>query len=191
MTGLSSKGAVRREALLESARWSFTQLGYNAGLRDIARNAGVTAMMIKRYFGSKELLFREVANTVLPVFAEEILKSAPDLTTLCRSIATVLVAEAEPRATPMDGMLIMLRSMNNEVAATILCRRFVAHCGWALPEFIPGSDKAQRTGVFLSVIASFQAMQFVGRTMALSHGEPVAHAERLQALFSAVAEGVT
>lgn len=191
MMGFTEKGNIRREALLESAQWSFTQEGYDAGLREIAQNAGVTAMMIKRYFGSKELLFRQVMNNVLPILAEQVLKTAPDLPTLCDRIATALLAHAEPRATPMDGMLILLRSMNNELAATMLCGKFLTHCGPALPEFIPGSSTAQRSAIFLSVVAGLQAMQLVSRATALTEEEPAAIAQRLQALFSVAAEGLT
>lgn len=44
-----------REAILASARRAFALSGYDgAGVRDIAAGAGVTAMMVNRYFGSKE-----------------------------------------------------------------------------------------------------------------------------------------
>jgi AcrR family transcriptional regulator len=79
MTGLSRKGAIRREALLESAHWSFTQLGYSAGLRVITANAGVTAMMVKSYFGTKEQMFKEVVDQIFPALAHEVLTNASNL----------------------------------------------------------------------------------------------------------------
>ena len=52
---------ITREAILASARQAFAQVGYEgAGVREIAEGVGVTAMLVNRYFGSKELLFAEV-----------------------------------------------------------------------------------------------------------------------------------
>src|ERR1700754_4940088 len=49
-----------RKAILASAREAFARLGYDgAGVREIAAGAGVTAMLVNRYFGSKERLFAE------------------------------------------------------------------------------------------------------------------------------------
>jgi AcrR family transcriptional regulator len=189
MAGLTRKGAIRREALLESARWSFTQSGYTAGLRAITENAGVTAMMVRRYFGHKEQIFKEVLDTVLPVLAHEVLTKAPDLPTLCRDIATALLQEASPRATSMDGMLIMLRSMDNQKATEILCRKFRKYCETALVKLLPDSrlNPVQRTAVFLSAIASFQAMLRIDEELGTTQDDPGALAERLQQLFGLLA----
>ncbi|MEU4969063.1 TetR/AcrR family transcriptional regulator [Streptomyces smyrnaeus] len=56
--------AATRAALLAAARARFTLMGYDAtSVRDIARDAGVDATLIFRYFGSKEQLFEEAAKT--------------------------------------------------------------------------------------------------------------------------------
>ena len=40
--------------------------GYDgAGVREIAEGAGVTAMLVNRYFGSKEQLFAEVVAEIM------------------------------------------------------------------------------------------------------------------------------
>lgn len=50
-----------RARILEIATALFFERGYEAvGLREIAANAGVTAAMINRYFGTKEALFLEL-----------------------------------------------------------------------------------------------------------------------------------
>ncbi len=57
----AAKADATRAAILASARKAFAEHGYDgAGLRGIAEAAGVTAMMVGRYFGSKEGLFGEV-----------------------------------------------------------------------------------------------------------------------------------
>ena len=49
---------VTREKIIQIARNLFFERGYEAvGLREIASQAGVTAAMINRYFGTKEALF--------------------------------------------------------------------------------------------------------------------------------------
>ena len=65
---MASQAPVRRRnaeatraAILASARACFTRAGYDgAGVREIAAGAGVSAMLVNRYFGSKEKLFAEV-----------------------------------------------------------------------------------------------------------------------------------
>ncbi|MEW1776036.1 TetR family transcriptional regulator [Streptomyces sp. NPDC086777] len=65
VTGQAADGARRRDAaatrraLLLAARTRFTRLGYDrTTLRDVAADAGVNLALIKRYFGSKEGLFK-------------------------------------------------------------------------------------------------------------------------------------
>ena len=51
--------SATRRALLLAARTRFTRLGYDrTTLRDVAADAGVNLALIKRYFGSKEGLFK-------------------------------------------------------------------------------------------------------------------------------------
>src|SRR5262245_66433993 len=58
--------AATREAILEAATRRFATQGYeHAGVREIAADAGVTAALVNRYFGSKEGLFAEVIKRAL------------------------------------------------------------------------------------------------------------------------------
>ena len=58
--------AATREAILEAATRRFATQGYGgAGVREIAADAGVTAALVNRYFGSKEGLFAEVIRRAL------------------------------------------------------------------------------------------------------------------------------
>ena len=55
--------AATREAILDSAIRNFARAGYDGvGVREIAGDAGVTAMLVNRYFGSKEQLFIEAVE---------------------------------------------------------------------------------------------------------------------------------
>jgi len=66
---------VTRDTILLSARKAFAQSGYEAaGLSEIAADAGVTLMLIQRYFDSKEQLFDEVIAKTDPQVVIDLLK---------------------------------------------------------------------------------------------------------------------
>ena len=102
--------AATRAAILESARRAFAKAGYaGAGVREIAGGAGVTAMLVNRYFGSKERLFAEaVAQSMAStsVLAPQIAKPG----TSGKAIAAALVGITQADDTPLEGFQIMLRS---------------------------------------------------------------------------------
>src|SRR3954451_9050975 len=57
-----------RDAILEAATRRFAAEGYErAGAREIAADAGVTAALVNRNFGSKEGLFAEVIKRALDI----------------------------------------------------------------------------------------------------------------------------
>src|SRR5690349_17070579 len=108
-----------RQAILSSARRAFARGGYDgAGLREIGTGAGVTAMMINRYFGSKEELFAEV---VAAIMATPLIPGGqhPTSRSLGRALAESLVQQTRPGATPLDGFLIMMHSASSSRAAEI------------------------------------------------------------------------
>jgi AcrR family transcriptional regulator len=190
MKTLGKKGAATRRAILESARLAFTQSGYDAGVREIAENAGVTAMLVNRYFGSKEHLFEEVVEATLSapgILTHEVLKKAIDMPTLCRDIAVALVARTTPHTTPMDGFLILLRSANNEQAMVILRKKFETHFAQPLSKLLPGKEPSQRAAMFLAVIAGFQVMRQIVELSALIEAKPGELAARLEAIFRVLA----
>src|SRR6267378_4814698 len=108
-----------REAILASARLAFARAGYDgAGVREIAAGAGVTAMLVNRYFGSKEQLFAEVlaATSATPtILTQENLRSS----NLGETIAATLVNITKTEDTPLEGFLIMLHSASSKRAAEI------------------------------------------------------------------------
>src|SRR5258707_1138914 len=121
MTGATRRrdAAATRAAILASAREAFARAGYDGvGVREIASGAGVTAMLVNRYFGSKERLFAEVVAATMAtpdILTPENLR-APDF---AERIAGTLVDITKAGATPLDGFLIMLHSASSERAAEI------------------------------------------------------------------------
>src|SRR5215510_8536318 len=97
--------AATREAILKSARTAFARAGYDGvGVREIAAGAGVTAMLVNRYFGSKEQLFAEVlAETMATprILTQEIITSP----TPGKDIVAALIEQTKTGAIPLDGFL--------------------------------------------------------------------------------------
>jgi AcrR family transcriptional regulator len=71
--------SATRSAILASALRAFSRAGYEGvGVREIAKGAGVTAVLINRYFGSKEQLFAKVVAETMAtpsILTPEILSS--------------------------------------------------------------------------------------------------------------------
>ena len=97
--------SATRAAILASARSAFARHGYDgAGVREIAEGAGVTAMLVNRYFGSKEGLFAEVVAQTMTspdILTPEIL-AADDF---ADRIAATLVEITAAGKEPLDGFL--------------------------------------------------------------------------------------
>jgi AcrR family transcriptional regulator len=166
--------AATRAAILASARQAFARAGYDgAGVREIAQAAGVTAMLVNRYFGSKEQLFAEVVSTTMQsthLLTEEILNSAdPAL-----GMAEALVGVTTAGETPLDGFRIMLNSASSERAAEIARDLLEEHYSSTLVAVLHGPDAGQRAGLLLALVAGVQVMRQMVGLAALDDGATVA-----------------
>lgn len=154
-----------RQSILTSSREVFARLGYDgAGVREIAAGAGVTAMLVNRYFGSKEQLFAEAlaeSMATTTVVLPKILESSA-----CGAdIATALLSITKAGATPLEGFQIMLRSASSERAADIARPLIERYHLAAIANALAGELAPQRAAMILSVIAGFQMMrQMIGLT---------------------------
>lgn len=175
--------AATREAILESAVRNFARAGYDGvGVREIAGDAGVTAMLVNRYFGSKEELFAEAveASFAAPVFvAEQSQFSA-------REIAAALVARSAPDGDELSPFLIMLRSASNPRSAEIVVDAIERHVGRRVSRQLPGPGRQLRSDVVLSVISGILLMRRVVGTRALNGRDTDALTDILEAVFDAV-----
>jgi hypothetical protein len=88
----------------------------------------------------------------------------------------------------MDGVLIMLRSANNEQASAILRKKFEAHFAQPLAALLPGRESAQRAAMLLAVIAGIQLMRQIVEMTALTRAKPNDLAGQIEALFSVLVE---
>ena len=175
--------AATRAAILASARRIFAHAGYDgAGVREIARGAGVTAMLVNRYFGSKEALFAEVvadtmANPVILV--DPVLRSASP----GRAIAEALVELTRKDATPLDGFRVMLCSAASARAAEIARGEIEKQHQKTMTGALRGKLAAERAALVLSLVAGVQVMRQVIGLSALADAEPRDLAKLLAPLF--------
>ena len=179
----SRNAAATRDAILESAIRNFARAGYDGvGVREIAGDAGVTAMMVNRYFGSKEQLFAEAVDTSFapPVFI------ADNPEAVARDAAMALVARSAVDADDLAPFLIMLRSASNPRAVEIVRGAIERHVGKRLARQLPEPGRQLRSDVALSVISGVLLMRRVVGARALDGRNADQLAELLEAVFDAI-----
>jgi len=183
--------AATREAILVSARRAFAQKGYDGvGLREIAAGAGVTAMLVNRYFGSKEQLFTEV---IAAVAASPIILSRENLqkANLAEALATALVEITKAGEVPLEGFLIMLHSASSTRAAELGRQQVENGHQKLLASLLTGELAPQRAALMLSLVAGFQAMRQMMGLSALAQSEPADLIRLLTPLFQQLIDGPT
>lgn len=156
--------AATREAIYNAARKAFTLHGYErAGVREIARAAGVTAALVNRYFGSKEKLFAEVLLTDdFPPFESFL----ADRSKFGESFARFLITQPS-RSNDFDPLLIFLRSVTDPDAARVM-RAHTERWIDPLVKGLNGPDAKVRAEMIVAVICGFQTSRNITRTSALT-----------------------
>ena len=158
-------GQATKEAILEAGLRAFCEHGYDGvGLREIATAAGVTAVLINRYYGTKEDLFSAAVDVAFGgdnPFAGEV-------ATLASRLAKLLVSKTHQRDDAPDGLLLLLRSAANPRAAGILKTAIEKSFAAPLQSSLAGGSEDVRAALFLAQIAGFQLMRQVIRLDALN-----------------------
>lgn len=166
--------AATRAAILTSARRAFARAGYDgAGVREIAENAGVTAMLVNRYFGSKEQLFAEVVADIMArpvILTGDRLQSAKGGDEMAEALVNLTAAGGAP----LDGFQIMCRSAASPRAAEIGRAQIEAHYHKVLTEALLGAHAAERAALLLAFVAGVQMMrQMIGLSALATCPPPV------------------
>ncbi len=179
-----------RKAILRSARTAFAQFGYDGvGVREIAKGAGVTGILVNRYFGSKENLFSEVIASTMEspgILTQQNLRAGRERSEICKKIATALVLKTSPESEQLDGFLILLRSASNPRAALIWRERIEEHYEVALSRALSGPRKKERAALVLALIAGVQILRQAICITSLSEASPEWLIERLAHLLETV-----
>lgn len=181
----SRNAAITREAILHSAIRNFARAGFDGvGVREIAGEAGVTAMLVNRYFGSKEQLFAEAVEVSFapPVFIAE------NPRTVARDAAEALVARSAPGTDDLAPFLIMLRSASNPRATEIVRDAIERHVGRRLARQLPKPGRQLRSDTVLSVISGVLLMRRVVGSRALNGRSDDQLVELLEAVFDAIVD---
>ena len=170
--------AATREAILEAATHRFATEGYqSAGAREIAADAGVTAALVNRYFGSKEGLFAEVIKRALDM--GQLIRGGSD--DLADHLARVVVSSGEDAPDGVLTPLLLLLHSAAEPHAVKLFRRDLNRTAIPLlAEQIGGDDAAVRAAMVMAQLTGFAIMHLVHRPKAFAK----ARSEELAALLS-------
>lgn len=177
-----------REAILISARKAFARSGYDgAGLREIAADAGVTAMMVNRYFGSKERLFAEVIEQTMTQ-GSLIAGGIFDQPSSGRALAEALMKLTRAHDTPLDGFLITLHSASSHLAAEIGRDKISAHHLTTTTKALRGKHRAERAALILAMISGFQVMRQMIALPALANANERELTELLAGVFNQLIE---
>ena len=172
--------SATRAAILRAGIEGFTRHGFDGiGVREIAQAAGVSAMLVNRYFGSKEGLFAEVAEVSMT--DRTVLGGDP--ATLARDIAAALVRRTGPAADDLSPFLLVLRSAANPRAAEILRENVERQVEAHLHEVAPETRDGGRAAVVLSVIAGFWLLRKVIGSTALNAADEETLEATLRQLF--------
>jgi AcrR family transcriptional regulator len=177
--------AATRAAILDAAVTAFCTRGYDGvGVREIAADAGVTAMLVNRYFGSKEGLYEEVAEVVLgpPSVVPD------DPADLARRTVAALVARSAPGAEVQNPFQLTLLSAHNPRASEIIRRSMLRHVVARLSRLLPGELAQERGEVLLSLVMGIWMMRRVIGTPGLVAVDPGVLERQLQAMLDTVIE---
>jgi AcrR family transcriptional regulator len=172
-----------REAILHSALAAFSRHGYDGiGVREIAQTAGVTAVLVNRYFGSKEELF---AAAVELAFADNSM-FAGEPTTLAKRLTAAVMTKTETHVEPNDPVLLLLRSAPNPRAAEILRESIARQFARPLRASLRGPKASERAAIILALIAGVLLMRKVIRIKGLTDATPSMLSTLLETLFQLV-----
>jgi AcrR family transcriptional regulator len=171
--------AATREAIVEAATRRFATQGYEpAGVREIAADAGVTAALVNRYFGSKEGLFAEVIRRALDM--GHLLQGQRG--DLADHLARVMVyGQEHSRDRGYTPLLLLLHAATVPRAIKLFRRDLDGTELPLLAEQIGGDDSAVRSVMVMAQLTGFAIMDHVLRPKAFAN----ARREELVTLLSA------
>lgn len=156
-----------RRRIFEAARIRFSACSYEGvGIRDIAADAGVDPALVIRHFGSKEELFRAVADAA---FDTDALLGEVGITGLPANASRLLMADwdAERWLQGYNPLRLFLASIGSPVAGPILAASLDRNFTIPLAEAASGPIRGEVGTMVASQILGMALMRIV---MAWGHG---------------------
>ncbi|MFA4939306.1 TetR family transcriptional regulator [Brevundimonas sp.] len=178
--------AATRTAILDAARERFAADSYDdVGMRDIARDVGVDAALISRYFGSKDDLFLAALDSC----GDGSALMSGEKGDFGRRVAHEIVFEPK-KAEKLKGMSIMLRSIGSakasEMVQTTCAQRFFG----PLEEWLAGPDATVRARVLAGLLMGMSvSRELGGGSFDLEPAECERMRDRLAPILQALIDG--
>lgn len=158
--------AATREAILEAAAGRFASNGYaGAGVREIAADAGVTAALVNRYFGSKEGLFTEVIERA---FDSGDLLGGPRAELAGRLAWRMVFGREDAKDISRIPMLLLLRSATEPRAAELLRANLDRTFMRPLAQILGDPDGEVRAGLVAAQLTGFATLDQMIQTEAFA-----------------------
>ncbi len=123
------RDAVRtRAAILKAAQEAFATLGYmQAGVREIAAEAGADPALVRRYFGSKQKLFEAALAESLEI---DVMLATPRERFGAHVVAYFLDDDARKRVNPLPIMILAIADdAARAIALDLLQRQIIEPLG--------------------------------------------------------------
>ncbi|HKT77415.1 MAG TPA: TetR family transcriptional regulator [Sphingobium sp.] len=191
MTSMKGSSTVRprdaaqtRQDILRAAQMLFSRHGYNAtGVRDIAKEAGVSFALVRRYYGSKLGLLRAALEDMLRV--EPLLEG--DRATFGRRAVSLFIGRAQ-EAVPVSLMLLASADpAGRELCQQLMQERILG----PLAEWLGGPDGSERAVRLHLLWTGFIAAQQIYSLEQLSSDRVAGTREWLEQMSQAIADGTS
>ena len=191
MTSIKGSSAVRprdaaqtRQDILRAAQMLFSRHGYNAtGVRDIAREAGLSFGLVRRYYGSKLGLLRAALEDMLRV--EPLLEG--DRATFGTRAVSLFIGRAQ-EAVPVSLMLLA----SADPAGRALCQELLQErILGPLAQWLDGPDGPERAVRLHLLWTGFIAAQQIYSLDQLSAERVSGTRQWLEEMTQAIADGIS
>lgn len=170
-----------RAAILGAAMERFSRESYDdVGMRDIARDVGVDAALVSRYFGSKEELF----ETVLESCDKGGALMSGDRQTFGQRVAREVIFERKSE-TKLKGLLILLRSISSTRAMEIVKRNATERFYGPFADWVGGPEGP----ISARMAAAFIMGMAVSREITGGFGFTSEQCERMAERMGAILQG--
>ena len=178
-TGRRPGRSGSREAILDAARRSFAERGYDrTTIRGVALDAGVDPALVAHYFGPKDALFGAALELPrAPVDALAAALSAPDGELGTRIAETFLSIWDGPGA---GALVALLRSASaNEQAAETMRQFARTELVPRIAERIGGRRRELRAALIVSQLVGLAMMRYILRMEPVASASPAQLVDRL------------
>lgn len=185
----SRNAVATRQAILDAARTRFMAHSYDdVGMRDLARDVGVDAALVSRYFGGKEELFVEVLDSC----KKRSLMDGERATFGERVAREVIMGPAnDDEHIGFSGLLILLRSIGSSKAMDIVQSSSNKNFFEPLTEWLGGRHAAGRARLLAGIIMGVSvSREMTSGYAALGDSEREAMSTHLAGILQNIVDGV-